>query len=216
MSMQKTLLEKLNWRYAVKKFDSTKKIKDSDWKILEESLRLAPSSYGLQPWQFWIVQNPKVREELKAASWNQSQVTDCSHFVVLVYKPKMDEAHIQKYLQKIASVRGVSLESMSGYKLGMVNDLIKGPRAEVISHWAEKQTYIAMGMLMESAALLDIDTCPLEGLVPAEYNKILKLENTGWNAVAAVACGYRSADDKFQHNAKVRFDHNEVFKYILE
>ena len=86
MSIQNTLIEKLNWRYAVKKFDATKKIKDSDWKTLEETLRLTPSSYGLQPWQFWVVQDPAVREKLKAASWNQSQVVDCSHFVVLVYK----------------------------------------------------------------------------------------------------------------------------------
>ena len=214
MSMQSTLLEKLNWRYAVKKFDATKKIKESDWKVLEETLRLAPSSYGLQPWQFWVVQDPKIREQLKAASWNQTQVTDCSHFVVLVYKPKMDEAHIQHYLNKVASVRGVSLESMAGYKQAMVGDLIKGPRADVISHWAERQTYIAMGMIMESAALLDIDTCPMEGLVPAEYNRILKLDGVHWSAVAAVACGYRSSEDSFQHNSKVRFDHKDVIKYV--
>ena len=214
MSMQNTLIEKLNWRYAVKKFDATKKIKDSDWKTLEETLRLTPSSYGLQPWQFWVVQDPAVREKLKAASWNQTQVVDCSHFVVLVYKPKMDEAHIQHYLNKIISVRGGSLEALDGYKKAMVGDLVHGPRSSVISHWAERQTYIAMGMLMESAALMDIDTCPMEGLVPAEYNKILKLDGTTWSAVAAVACGYRSPEDGLQKMKKVRFDHNEIIKYI--
>ena len=214
MSIEETVLEKLSWRYAVKKFDPSKKIDASSWRVLEESLRLAPSSYGLQPWQFWVVQDPAVREKLKAASWKQNQVTDCSHFVVLVYKPKLDESHIQSHLDKITSVRGVSLDSLAAYKKNIHNDLITGPRSKVISHWAERQVYIAMGMLMTAAALLDIDTCPMEGLVPAEYNKILNLDGKNWSAVAAVACGYRSADDSFQHLKKVRFDHKDIFKYI--
>lgn len=214
MSIQETILQQLNWRYAVKKFDPSKKIADADWKILEESLRLAPSSYGLQPWQFWVIKDPAVRQQLKPHSWNQSQVTDSSHFVVFVYKPKLDEAHIQKYLEKIVSVRGVSIESLQAYKQNMIQDLIVGGRSGVVSHWAEKQAYIAMGMLMSAAMLLNVDTCPMEGLVPAEYDKILKLEGTGWNAVAAMACGYRSADDSFQHLKKVRFDHKDVIKYI--
>jgi nitroreductase len=214
MSPQEVILQQLNWRYAVKKFDPGKKISESDWKVLEESLRLAPSSYGLQPWKFWIVQNPAMRLQLREASWKQSQVTDCSHFVVLLHKPKMDVEFIDSFIQKIAQVRGVSLESLQGFKNGMVRDLINGPRAEVIHHWAERQTYIAMGMLMETAALLEIDTCPMEGLDPKQYDKILGLDGTHWATVAAVACGYRAADDSFQFNKKVRFDRDQIFKII--
>ena len=214
MSMSETVLAQLSWRYAVKKFDPSKKISDTNWKILEESLRLAPSSYGLQPWKFYVIKDPAVREQLKAASFKQSQVTDSSDFVVFVYKPKMNEAHIQSHLEKMASVQGVTLESLDRYKKNMIDDLLISGRASVIQHWAERQVYIAMGMIMTAAAVLKIDTCPMEGLLPAAYDKILNLEGTGWSSVAAIACGYRSADDAFQHRPKVRFDAKDVIKYV--
>ena len=96
----KTIIEKLNWRYAVKKFDSSKKIPTTDWETLAESLRLAPSSYGLQPWKFLLIKNTDIRKTLTALSWNQSQIEDCSHFVVFTVKTKLDEAHIQKYIER--------------------------------------------------------------------------------------------------------------------
>ena len=204
----------LNWRYAVKKFDAQKKISPKDWATLESSLILSPSSYGLQPWKFIVVQNAQVRQQLRDVSWGQSQVTDCSHYVVLTYKKKMDESHIQKYVDKMAQVRGVPTASLDGFKNMMIGDVVKGPRAQVIDWWAQKQTYIAMGFLMETAALLSVDACPMEGLDPAAYDKILKLEGTGWNAVAAVALGYRHAEDGLQKAAKVRFDRKDVIEFI--
>lgn len=212
--MNETLQQALQWRYAVKKFDPQKKVSDKDWQVLENSLVLSPSSYGLQPWKFLVVQNPQLRTQLREASWGQSQVTDCSHYVVLTYKKKMDEAHIQKYVDKIASVRGVSLASLDGYKNMMIGDVVKGPRAQVIDWWAQKQTYIAMGFLMEAAALLKIDACPMEGLDPKAYDKILKLEGTEWASVAAVAVGYRHSEDALQNAAKVRFDNKDVVQFL--
>ncbi|MBY0385697.1 NAD(P)H-dependent oxidoreductase [bacterium] len=212
--MNETLQQALNWRYAVKKFDPQKKVSDKDWQVLENSLVLAPSSYGLQPWKFLVVQNPQLRTQLREASWGQSQVTDCSHYVVLTYKKKMDEAHVQKYVDRIAFVRGVSLASLDGYKNMMIGDVVKGPRAQVIEWWAQKQTYIAMGFIMEAAALLKIDACPMEGLDPKTYDKILKLENTEWATVAAVAVGYRHAEDALQKAAKVRFENKDVVQFL--
>ena len=211
MSQNQNLIEALNWRYAVKKFDPAKKISDQDWVTLSESLRLSPSSYGLQPWQFFVVKTPELRAKLRAQSWNQSQVEDASHYVVLTYKEKMDHAHIEKYLKTIASQRGVSLDSLKGFGEVMAGDLVTGPRASVIDHWAQRQSYIAMGFLMLTAAMLKIDSCPMEGLVPAEYDKLLGLEGTGYKTVAAVALGYRHEDDKYQHVKKVRFEASEVF-----
>lgn len=208
------LLNQLNWRYAVKKFDATKKISPSDWTILAESLRLAPSSYGLQPWKFYLVQNKELLKKLTPLSWNQTQIEDCSHFVVLTYKEKMDEAHISKFIQATATSRGIPTESLDGYKNMMIGDLVKGPRSEIINFWAQRQTYIAMGFLMETAALLNIDTCPLEGLDPKGYDKVLGLEGSGFATVAAVACGYRHADDKYQSSKKVRFELNDVIKVL--
>ncbi len=168
----------------------------------------------MQPWKFVVVQNPQIRQQLKEVSWGQSQVTDCSHYVVLTYKQKMDQAHVQKHIDKIASVRGVPLASLDGFKKAMISDVVTGARAQVIDWWAQKQIYIAMGFLMEAAALLAVDACPLEGLDPAAYDKILNLEGSEWKTVAAVALGYRHPQDALQKAAKVRFDRQDVIEFI--
>jgi nitroreductase len=210
----KTIIEKLNWRYAVKKFDSSKKIPTTDWETLAESLRLAPSSYGLQPWKFLLIKNTDIRKTLTALSWNQSQIEDCSHFVVFTVKTKLDEAHIQKYIERLAEVRKMDIAQLEGFKKGATGDLVKGPRSATINYWAQRQSYIAMGFLMETAALLNIDTCALEGLDPKGYDKVLNLEGSGYETVAAVALGYRHADDKYQHLPKVRFEMKDIFTEI--
>jgi nitroreductase len=204
------ILEKLQWRYAVKKFDPSKKISEADWFILEESLRLAPSSYGLQPWKFIVVQDPKIRAALTPVSWNQTQVEDCSHYVVLATLTKIEVAYVEKVVAKIAQVRELDVASLENYKNLMVSDLVNGPRSAIVQWWSQRQSYIAMGMLMETAALLDIDACPLEGIEPAAYDRILQLEGSGYAAVAAVALGYRSLEDKYQLLKKVRFDCDDV------
>lgn len=213
-TQNKFIIDQLQWRYAVKKFDAQKKITAADWQTLEESLRLAPSSYGLQPWQFLVVQNPQLREQLTPVSWNQTQVKDCSHYVVITYKKKLDEAHIQKFIARNMEVRGSTAEQLEGFKNMMIDNLVKGPRSETINWWAQRQSYIAMGFLMETAALLNIDTCPIEGLDGAAYDKILNIENTGFATVAAVACGYRHPEDKYQNVKKVRFETKDVVKFL--
>ena len=203
----------LNWRYACKKFDPTKVIREADWNILAESLRLSASSYGLQPWKFIVVQNPEIRKQLLPVSWNQTPVTEASHFVVLTYKEKMDEEHITKHIEQMAKVRGMEVSTLEGFKKVAMGDLVKGPRAEIINWWAQRQCYIAMGSFLTTAALMEIDTLPMEGLDPAAYDKILQLDGTGYKTVAAIACGYRAADDKYQHIKKVRFDMKDVVVY---
>jgi nitroreductase len=212
--MNEVLQQALEWRYAVKKFDATKKVTETDWKTLEASLVLSPSSYGLQPWKFIVVQNPQLRQQLRDVSWGQSQVTDCSHYVVLAYKSKMDEAHVQKYIDRMAQVRNIPVASLDGFKNVIIGDVVKGPRAEVIEWWAQRQTYIAMGFLMETAALLKIDSCPMEGLDPKAYDKLLGLEATGWATVAAVALGYRHSEDVLQKAKKVRFETKEILQFL--
>lgn len=203
----------MNWRYACKKFDPSKKIREADLKILTESLRLAASSYGLQPWKFIIVQSPEIRKQLFEVSWRQSPVTEASHFIVLTYKEKVDEAHIDKHIAQSAKIHGTDLASMAGYKNVMMGDLINGPRSHVINWWAQRQAYIAMGSFLTTAALMEIDTLPMEGLVAESYDQVLGLESSGFKTVAAIACGYRAADDKYQHSKKVRFDEKDVIEY---
>lgn len=207
------LYNQMNWRYACKKFDPNKKIREADWKILAESLRLSASSYGLQPWKFIVVQSPELRKQLLPLSWGQTPVIEASHIIVITYKEKMDEAHIDKHLNQIAKIRGLDVTTLEKYKSTMLSDLVNGPRAAVINWWAQKQTYIAMGSFLTTAALMEIDTLPMEGIDPTGYDRVLELEGSGYKTVAAIACGYRTADDKFQHAKKVRFDIDDVVVY---
>ncbi|MFV3410091.1 NAD(P)H-dependent oxidoreductase [Bdellovibrio bacteriovorus] len=209
----KTIQDALEWRYATKKFDATKKISDVDWTTLRNSLTLAPSSYGVQPWKFLVIENPEVRNQLKPVSWNQTQVTDASHYVVFLYKEKMDADFVQKFINRVAEVRSAPLEALDGYKNMLVENLVKAPE-EKIRVWSQRQAYIAMGFLLQTAALLKIDATPMEGFDPAAYDKILGLEGTGWKSVATVALGYRHQEDALQNQKKVRFAEDDLIQYI--
>lgn len=113
---QSHIQEALDWRYATKRFDPKRRIQEKDWQVLTDSLQQAPSSYGLQPWKFLVIENPALRNKLKSVSWDQTQVTDASHYVVFLYKEKLDEEHIQKYIERVADVRDVPLGTLDGYK----------------------------------------------------------------------------------------------------
>lgn len=203
----------LNWRYACKAFDPNQKLTPEQWAILAESLHLSPSSYGLQPWKFLVVQNTELRRELRMASWNQGQVEDCSHFVVFTTLKTLSEDYVNHYMQRIADVRNVELSTLEGYRQAIMGGLVNGDRSHTIQHWAQRQSYIAMGSLLTTAAYLQVDTCPLEGISAPEYDRILGLETSDYTTIAAVALGFRSANDKYQHAPKVRFDINDVIEY---
>ncbi len=203
--------ESLNWRYATKKFDPTKKISDKDFKTLKDSLILTPTSYGLQLLKFIIVQNPQTREALKKVSWNQSQVTDCSHFVVFTARDSITEADVDRLIKRQSEIRDLPLENLAGFKDMMMNNLVLKPHPDPLT-WTKKQTYIAMGFLLETAALLKIDSVPMEGLDPLAYDEILNLNGTGYKTAMAVALGYRSADDKYQFMKKVRLKESDLLE----
>jgi len=206
-----TLLE---WRYACKAFDPTQKLTDAQWATLVDSLHLAPSSYGLQPWKFIIVQSPELRKALRAASWNQGQVEDCSHYVVFTTLKTLSEAYVNRFIQHSADVRGLDPSALEGYRQMILGSLVNGDKAATISYWAQRQAYIAMGSLLTTAAYLNIDTCPLEGISPPDYDRILNLDSTDYQTTAAVAIGFRSKDDKYQHMKKVRFPVEDVIRYL--
>ena len=208
-----SLLQQLNWRYATKKFDPTKKISAADWAVIEEALVLSPSSYGLQPWTFIVVTDPALKTSLRAASWNQAQVEDCSHHVVFTAKTDITEADADRFLARTAEVRGVTLESLAGYKKYLIGDLVHGPRHAIIGEWAARQAYIALGNLMTSAAVLGVDACPFEGLEPDKYDEILGLVGTGFHTVCACPMGYRSTEDKYASTPKVRFEASDVVEH---
>ncbi len=199
------LVHKLEWRYAVKKFDPSKKIPADLWATLEKCLTLSASSYGLQPYKFILVKDPALRKKLTPASWNQQQVEAASHFVVFAGKTDIEEKDIKSFISRIAQVRGVGEETLAGYRDAMVGDLVKGPRHAVAASWSARQAYIALGTLLTSAAVLGVDACPMEGFNPDAYDEILGLKAAGFHALCACALGYRASDDAYQKLKKVRF-----------
>jgi len=208
------LLEHLNWRYATKKFDPTKAIAPEIWATLAEALVLTPSSYGLQPWKFLIVTSAALKEQLRPLSWNQAQVTDCSHYVIFTIKKNLTADHVDHFVARTAEVRGMPAESLAGYRNMMVSDVVYGARSFNVNEWATRQVYIALGNFMTSAAMLGVDTCPMEGLEPPKYDNLLGLSAKGYATVVACAAGYRSEDDKYAELAKVRFPQTEMLETL--
>ncbi|MBL8751844.1 MAG: NAD(P)H-dependent oxidoreductase [Planctomycetes bacterium] len=199
------LLAGLNWRYATKKFDPTRRIPESTWAALEEALRLAPSSFGLQPWKFLVVQTPELRQQLRAASWGQSQVTDASHYVVFTALRSTTEGDVDRFLRSQSETRGTPIEALAGYRKVLVDFLAKGWASKDLQGWNTRQVYLALGQFMTAAALLGVDTCPMEGLDMAAYDRILGLDGTRFTTVCACAVGHRAADDKYATAKKVRY-----------
>ena len=208
------LLDALNWRYATKVFDPAKKIPADVWQTLERALVLSPSSYGLQPYRFLVIQDPAKRAALLPHSWNQKQVVDCSHYVVFTARTRITEADVSKLIARTTDVRKIPAESLNFYRDMMLGDLVKGPRSHIAYEWATRQAYIALGNLMTCAALLGVDACPMEGFVPSEYDRLLGLENNGYASVVCCALGYRAANDKYARLPKVRFELQELVQPV--
>jgi nitroreductase len=209
-----TLLEALNWRYATKKFDPTKKIPADTWATLEQALVLAPSSFGLQPWKFIVVQDPAIRKELFAASFGQTKVVECSHYVVFTVRKNLGADHVDRYLDRIVEVRGGTKDALKGFRDSMLGSLEKARTSGHLDAWESHQVYIALGQFMAAAALLGVDACPMEGIEPPKYDEILGLAAQGYTTLCACAAGYRAADDKYATAKKVRFKPAEVIQHI--
>ncbi len=207
-----SVIDALKWRYAVKKFDATKKIPAATWAALEEATVLSPSSYGLQPWRFYVVDDPATRAQLRPASWNQSQITDASHLLVFARRATMTAGDVDAYVQRIVDVRGGDPAALADYRKMMLGH-VTNPALDVTA-WATKQVYIALGVFLSAAAMMGVDACPMEGFLPAEYDRILTLPEKGFHATVVAAAGYRAADDMFAGFKKVRWPMNQAVVHI--
>lgn len=209
----KTIIDNLNWRYATKKFDSSKKVSQENLETLLEVLRLTPSSYGLQPYKFLIIENPEIREKLKEKSWGQTQITDASHLIVLCSYIDVNETHIDAHISNTANTRGMEVENLKGYSDFMKNT-ISQLDAEKKQIWNSKQAYIALGQLLHACADLKIDATPMEGYDPAGYDEVLGLKEKNLHASVVCPIGYRSEEDATQHFAKVRKSKEDIIEFI--
>lgn len=209
----KQFIENQNWRYATKKFDALKKVSNDDLKTLKEAIQLSTSSYGLQPYKVFIIENPEIRKQLQPVSWGQTQIVDASHLFVFANYVSIDESHIDNYISNIAKSRKLNIENLKGYGDFMKSKILTLSKEE-LSVWTSKQTYLALGNLINAAAELKIDVTPMEGFEPEKYNEILKLNELGLNASLVAPIGYRHEDDANQHLVKVRKPIEELFETI--
>lgn len=202
--------EALNWRYATKKFDVNKKIDNETLESLLEVLRLSPSSYGLQPWKFIVVNNKEMREKIKALAYGQTQITDASDMIIFANKKNIDEALVSEYMNFIAKENGIPVANLDGFK-NMINGSFMGKSSGELRGWAACQVYLAAGNLLTSCAVSGIDACPMEGFDKAGVDKLLGLSDLGLECRAIVTMGYRSIEDEDATKKKIRFPKEEVF-----
>ena len=208
-----SIIESLKWRYATKKFDATKKISKKNLETLLEGVQLSASSYGLQPYQIFVIEDSEIREKLKSAAWNQTQLTDASQVVVFANHKSLDEAYVDNYIKNIAETRDMKVEDLQGMADMIKNSTLQMP-AEMQNEWAQKQCYLALGFLLNTAAELKIDVCPMEGFSAEEFDTILGLQEKGLHTAVIACVGYRSEEDKYQHAAKVRKSTEDLFNFI--
>ncbi|TNE52985.1 MAG: NAD(P)H-dependent oxidoreductase [Bacteroidetes bacterium] len=207
------VLEDMKWRYATKKYDPTRKISSEDLQILLDTIRLSPSSYGLQPYQFLVIENTEIRAQLKEKAFQQNQITDASHLILFCVKSDINDELIESYLGQVAKIREQSPQQLSGYGSFMKKKLSE-QSPEERSVWASKQLYIVLGHLLHAAAQLKVDSTPIEGFEKEAFDEILGLHQKGLKSVVACALGYRSEDDYNQYQKKVRRTSQELITFI--
>ena len=210
--MSHQIIENLNWRYACKKFDTSKKLTEDQLNDLLEALRLTASSYGIQPWKFVVVKNAQMREALVSAAFKQRQVADASDLIVLCRPADIDASIIDSYIDDICKTRDQKREDLDGFRNMMLRVVEKDEEVKI--SWAKNQIYIALGTLMTACAAMKIDSCPMEGFSPKQFDDILGLEALGLKSVLVCPVGFRAEDDKYIDVKKVRFSKDEVVTVI--
>lgn len=206
------LVARLHWRYSTKRFDPSRTIAPDVWSALEQALVLAPSSFGLQPWKFVVVDDPALRQQLRAQSWNQPQISDASKLVVFLGQRTTTAADVDRFLGRQCTVRGTPIESLARYRTMLLNFVENGAAAKDQAAWNARQVYIALGQFLTSAAMLGIDTCALEGIDLDAYDRLLGFLGSRFTTLCACAVGYRADDDRNATAAKVRYEASEVIE----
>ncbi|BDD04661.1 NAD(P)H-dependent oxidoreductase [Aureibacter tunicatorum] len=212
ITLNNKIIESLKWRYAVKKF-SDKKLTEEKLEVLIESLRLTPSAYGLQGWKFLIIENKEIREQLVEPAFNQRQVLEASHLIVMCTVDNYGHEHVESFMSEVADARNVSIDSLEGYS-NMIKGTINNHSDESKETWLSKQLYIALGNLLTTCAIEEVDSCPMEGFIKEKYDDILNLKEKGLKSQLIVPIGYRAEDDPYASLKKVRKNQEDVIEWI--
>jgi len=210
-----SLIDSLNWRYATTKFDSSKSISDNDIEKLKEIVKLSPSSWGFQFYKIFVVTDPKLKQQLSPAAYNQDQIVDCSHLFIFCSYNNVREEDIDQMIAQFHNKRSnddsYNKESIDNYGDGAKKSILKmEPNRQ--EEWLKKQCYIALGQLMVGCADMRIDSCPMEGFKSDEVDLILDLKAQNLTSVVLLPVGYRTSNDKYQYKTKVRKSDELLFE----
>lgn len=203
----------LTWRYATKIFDPEMKLNDDELDIVLETLRMAPSSYGLQPWRFYLVEDVEMRKKIRSLAWDQAQVTDASHLVAIAARTHATDDDVRSFIDSVKEQRGVGDEDVAGYR-EMILQTVRSLSPEQSGAWCARQAYLAHGFLLATLAHNGIDACPMEGFDADKVSDLLVPAGDGYRVVTLVAVGHRAESDPYATLPKVRFPRERVIARI--
>lgn len=201
--MASKTIEKLQWRYATKRFDSSKKLSEEKLDILKQAFNLTATSFGLQPLKLVVVANQSIKEKLMPFTYNQPQVRDASHVLVLCIEKEIDAGFIVDHFKRVEEARNTPRKILEPFEENLVTAFSEKHASE-IRQWMSNQLYLALGTLLTVCAVEEIDSCPMEGFEPEKYDKLLELDNLGLESVIVLPVGYRDESDFFMNLKKVR------------
>ncbi|MDP2090454.1 MAG: NAD(P)H-dependent oxidoreductase [Candidatus Gracilibacteria bacterium] len=207
------IIEALNWRYATKSFDTSKKVSSDDLEDIIESFRLTPSSFGLEPWKLIVIENDEIKNELVNYSYNQKQVGESSHLLVFTIRTDLDDNFIDEHLNNNTKITGASRENLSGYE-NVMKSYFSAMNQEAKEKWAREQVFIALGIVLNTLAQKGIDSCAIGGFNPTKYDELLGLSEKNLKSVVVLPIGYRNIYDKYSKSPKVRYDKQKIVEII--
>lgn len=204
-----TSIENQKWRYAVKKFDNHKFLSADQINTLKEAFNLTATSYGLQPIKLLVIQNKEIQEKLVSHSWNQKQVAQASHVLVVCVDTNLGESDVENYFKRVQEIRKTPDSVINPFR-DFLKNTISGQTNDELYAWAKNQAYLAMGNLLTVCALEQIDSCPMEGFIPEKYDEVLNLADKNLTSVLVLPVGYRAEDDFMKDQKKVRKELSEI------
>ncbi|QZE15156.1 NAD(P)H-dependent oxidoreductase [Halosquirtibacter laminarini] len=206
-----SILNNLQWRYATKRFAPEMKLTDSELLTIKESIRLAPTSFGLQPFKVYVVEEIALRKKLQAYAWNQPQIVEASHLMVFARKENVSIEDVREFIDNISNVREVDMAHLKGYQ-DMMNQWVTSMEDEAMKEWTSRQTYLALGTAITTCASIGVDACPMEGFDPVAFDEILELQDSGYSSKVILTLGFRDEKDQTQYDKKVRKGLDQLFE----
>jgi nitroreductase len=202
------IIDSLKWRYAVKKFDTDKELSEAQVNTLKEAFNLTATSFGLQPLKLIVIKNKVVQEKLVPFSWNQPQILQASHLLVLCIQDNYTTKEVENYFNLVQKIRNTPDAIINPFKKFLTAEISKKTQEELYNS-NKNQAYIALGNLLTVCAYEEIDSCPMEGFSPDKYDEILDLKKDNLKSVLVLPVGFRAADDYMKDLSKVRKDLSE-------